>query len=56
MEKRIVCLAGDGVGPEVMESAKEVLHMVERLYGHHFHLQDEYFGGSAIDLNGQPLP
>lgn len=56
LEKRIVCLAGDGVGPEVMESAKEVLHMVERLYGHHFHLQDEYFGGSAIDLNGQPLP
>lgn len=30
LEKRIVCLAGDGVGPEVMESAKEVLHMVER--------------------------
>lgn len=56
MEKRIVCLAGDGVGPEVMESAKEVLHMVERLYGHHFHLQDEYFGGVAIDLTGQPLP
>ncbi len=56
LEKRIVCLAGDGVGPEVVESAKEVLHMVERLYGHHFHLQDEYFGGSAIDLNGQPLP
>ena len=56
MEKRIVCLAGDGVGPEVMESAKEVLHMVERLYGHHFHLQDEYFGGIAIDLTGQPLP
>ncbi len=39
-----------------MESAKEVLHMVERLYGHHFHLQDEYFGGIAIDLTGQPLP
>lgn len=39
-----------------MESAKEVLHMVERLYGHHFHLQDEYFGGVAIDLTGQPLP
>lgn len=54
--KRIVCLAGDGVGPEVMESAKEVLHMVERLYGHHFHLQDEHFGGVAIDLTGQPLP
>ena len=30
--------------------------MVERLYGHHFHLQDEYFGGIAIDLTGQPLP
>lgn len=56
MEKRIVCLAGDGVGPEIMESAKQVLHMIERLYGHHFHLQDEPFGGAAIDSFGQPLP
>jgi len=56
LEKRIVCLAGDGVGPEIMESAKEVLHMVERLYGHRFYLQDEQFGGAAIDSFGQPLP
>ncbi|HDX9707802.1 TPA: 3-isopropylmalate dehydrogenase [Bacillus thuringiensis] len=56
MEKRIVCLAGDGVGPEIMESAKEVLHTVERLYGHRFYLQDEQFGGAAIDACGQPLP
>ncbi|CAG9611646.1 3-isopropylmalate dehydrogenase [Bacillus rhizoplanae] len=56
MEKRIVCLAGDGVGPEIMASAKQVLEMVERLYGHHFYLQDELFGGAAIDAFGQPLP
>lgn len=56
MEKRIVCLAGDGVGPEVMDSAKQVLQMVERLYGHRFYLQDEHFGGAAIDSFGQPLP
>ncbi|EOW9526755.1 3-isopropylmalate dehydrogenase [Bacillus cytotoxicus] len=56
MEKRIVCLAGDGVGPEIMESAKDILHMVERLYGHQFYLQEEEFGGAAIDLFGQPLP
>ncbi|MFD3446217.1 3-isopropylmalate dehydrogenase [Microbacteriaceae bacterium 4G12] len=56
MEKRVVCLAGDGIGVEVMESAKRVLHMVERLYRHRFHLQDEHFGGAAIDKCGQPLP
>ncbi|WP_028400379.1 3-isopropylmalate dehydrogenase [Ectobacillus panaciterrae] len=56
MEKRIVCLAGDGIGPEVMESAKRVLQLVGRLYGHKFHLQDERFGGAAIDECGQPLP
>ncbi|WP_379968708.1 3-isopropylmalate dehydrogenase [Ectobacillus sp. sgz5001026] len=56
MEKRIVCLAGDGIGPEVMDSAKKVLQVIERLYGHHFELQDEAFGGAAIDEYGQPLP
>ncbi|MFX3659574.1 MAG: 3-isopropylmalate dehydrogenase [Ectobacillus sp.] len=56
MEKRIVCLAGDGIGPEIMESAKKVLHTVERLYNHRFHLQDEWFGGAAIDECGQPFP
>lgn len=56
MEKRIVCLAGDGVGTEIMSSAKQVLEMVERLYGHDFYLQDELFGGAAIDVCGQPLP
>jgi 3-isopropylmalate dehydrogenase len=56
VEKRIVCLAGDGIGPEVMESAKRVLQMVERLYGHRFYLQDERFGGAAIDECGEPLP
>lgn len=38
MEKCIVCLVGDGVGLEVMESVKEVLYMVERLYGYYFYL------------------
>ncbi|WP_369900465.1 3-isopropylmalate dehydrogenase [Bacillus manliponensis] len=56
MEKRIVCLAGDGVGSEIMESAKRVLEMIERLYGHRFYTQDELFGGAAIDSCGQPLP
>ncbi|HDX9577839.1 TPA: 3-isopropylmalate dehydrogenase [Bacillus pseudomycoides] len=56
MQKRIVCLAGDGVGPEIMASAKRVLELVERLYGHKFYLQDELFGGVAIDVYGQPLP
>lgn len=56
MEKTIVCLAGDGIGPEIMESAKKVLALTERLYGHRFHLQDEAFGGAAIDQHGQPFP
>ncbi|MBO9128356.1 3-isopropylmalate dehydrogenase [Bacillus sp. 165] len=56
MEKVIVCLAGDGIGPEVMESAQSVLKMIEKLYGHTFYLQDELFGGAAIDQTGQSLP
>jgi 3-isopropylmalate dehydrogenase len=56
MNKVIVCLAGDGIGPEIMESAKRVLKTIEKQYGHTFYLQDELFGGTAIDQTGQPLP
>jgi 3-isopropylmalate dehydrogenase len=56
MEARITCLQGDGIGPEVMASAKQVLSAIEKKFGHTFHLQDVDFGGIAIDTHGEPLP
>ncbi|GGE79096.1 3-isopropylmalate dehydrogenase [Priestia taiwanensis] len=56
MEGKITCLQGDGIGPEVMASAKQVLCVIGEKYGHTFHLHDADFGGIAIDTHGEPLP
>lgn len=54
--KTIVTLAGDGIGPEIMESALVILdYVIEK---HHLPLQHQahLFGGSAIDQVHVPLP
>jgi 3-isopropylmalate dehydrogenase len=54
--KRIAILAGDGIGPEVMQEAVKVLDIIQQQY--HFQLQYEYadIGGIAIDNHGNALP
>lgn len=56
MDFNITLLPGDGIGPEVIDSAVAVLNAVERRFGHNFHLHSAPIGGSAIDLTGVPLP
>ena len=54
--KKIAVIAGDGIGPEVVEEAIKVLRKVEQLYGHRFEFEHGLFGGIAIDEKGTPLP
>jgi 3-isopropylmalate dehydrogenase len=49
---RIVCLPGDGIGPEVTAEAVRVLESL-RL---EVQLESRLFGGAAIDETGDPLP
>lgn len=56
MKKRIVTLAGDGIGPEIMKSAEAVLAILEELAPFSFKLEAHLFGGAAIDKTGEPLP
>lgn len=56
MEKKIVVLAGDGIGPEITSAAVEVLKKTAEKYGHTFVFDDRYMGGCAIDKFGVPLP
>lgn len=56
MTKKIVALAGDGIGPEIMNSGLQVLAAAEALTGETFEIVEQPFGGAAIDLTGQPLP
>jgi 3-isopropylmalate dehydrogenase len=56
MKANIVLLPGDGIGPEVVGAAVQVLEAVGRQYGHKFVFTEYPIGGSAIDKTGHPLP
>ena len=53
---KIAVLRGDGIGPEVIDSALIVLDAITSKYGHQFELIDGTIGGIAIDEVGTPLP
>lgn len=55
MKKHIMTLPGDGVGPEVMAGAKEVLKRIAEKYNHEFTFQEGLIGGAAYDADGTPL-
>ncbi|KAJ4718563.1 isopropylmalate dehydrogenase 3 [Melia azedarach] len=52
----ITLLPGDGIGPEVISVAKNVLKLAGSLEGLEFAFQEMPMGGSALDLVGVPLP
>lgn len=52
----IALLKGDGIGPEIVDSAVEVLKKVGDLFNHSFVFEEGLIGGSAIDREGTPLP
>lgn len=56
MEKRIAVARGDGVGPEVIDSAIEILDTIAEKFNHVFHYEEAPVGGDAYDKYGQPLP
>jgi len=51
----IVLLPGDGIGPEVVESAVLVLHKAAQLGQMELRLEHGWIGGSALDLCGEPI-
>ena len=55
MEKNIVIIEGDGVGPEVIGKAIDVLKRIEEKYSHKFNLEYVDMGGCSIDKYGIPL-
>ena len=56
MKKKIALLKGDGIGPEIVDSAVRVLEAVARKYHHTFTFSPYLIGGCAIDATGAPLP
>ena len=56
MQATIAALPGDGIGPEVMDAALQVLNKVSTRYGHDFTINEALIGGIAIDKTGDPFP
>lgn len=53
---KIAVLAGDGIGPEVMQEAIRVLEVVQKKHGFKLDLTEARVGGIAIDVDGKALP
>jgi 3-isopropylmalate dehydrogenase len=56
MRANITLLPGDGIGPEVVYAAVEVLQAIASAFGHDFEFQERLIGGCAIDAFGTALP
>lgn len=56
MTYNIALVKGDGIGPEIVDSAVRVLEKIAKKYGHTFNFTSYLAGGCAIDATGKPLP
>ncbi len=52
---RIVTIPGDGIGPEVVASALQVLSALEEKHGLEIQTEEHLFGGASYDVHGEML-
>lgn len=56
MNLKIAKLAGDGIGPEVIEQAVKVVDAIAKKYQHQIEWTEGLTGAAAIDAVGNPYP
>ena len=56
MKLNIALLAGDGIGPEVIDQAVKVCNAIAHKYNHELNWQPALTGAAAIDAVGEPYP
>jgi 3-isopropylmalate dehydrogenase len=56
MKLKIALLAGDGIGPEVIDQAVKVSDAIAKKYGHEITWRPALTGAAAIDAVGEPYP
>lgn len=56
MDMNIALLAGDGIGPEVIDQAVKVCEAIAMKYGHQIAWHPALTGAAAIDAVGEPYP
>ena len=55
-QQHITLLPGDGIGPEIISVAVEVLKAIASKHNLEFTFTEALIGGAAIDETGEPLP
>jgi 3-isopropylmalate dehydrogenase len=53
--KKLLILAGDGIGPEVMTQVRRVIDWFDRRRAVRFDVQDGLVGGASYDKHGTPF-
>ena len=53
--KKLLILAGDGIGPEVMSEVRRVIDWLDRRRSVSFDVDEDLIGGCAYDAHGTPL-
>jgi 3-isopropylmalate dehydrogenase len=56
MNLNIAVLAGDGIGPEVIDQALKVVKAISKKFNHELNLTHGITGAAAIDAVGNPYP
>ncbi len=56
MKFNLAVLPGDGIGPEIIEQAVNVLNATGKKFGHEFNYSYGLIGAAAIDKSGNPYP
>ncbi|MFQ6018681.1 MAG: 3-isopropylmalate dehydrogenase [Kiloniellaceae bacterium] len=54
-DKKLLILAGDGIGPEVMTQVRRLVEWFDRRQAVRFDLEEDLVGGAAIDAFGAPI-
>jgi 3-isopropylmalate dehydrogenase len=56
MKLKIAVLPGDGIGPEIVAQALNVIKAVSKKFGHELTYKEALVGATAIDAVGDPYP
>lgn len=55
MTHSLLLLAGDGIGPEVMDATRDVVDAVGKVFGIAFQIDKDLVGGASFDVHGVPV-
>lgn len=56
MDFKIAVIPGDGIGPEIVAAAQNVMGGIAEKFGHHFTFEEVLLGGVATDACGKSYP